>query len=237
MGPITRAMKKPLEQQKATELAISVLCDLTKEHCSMCEWEQDCSDNLLLFDPVFARSYISERCLWFINKQSTCAKCKLKLGEHLLDHHTLNSANKIDTNGESAIHKQCHNYKSDQTNNFSDQNKFDKLSSKDLIKIQQALCTSQGDKCLISANDSDGALKFNQRDEIVFIDNGLREPLLTIVNKLLCRQQLNFNQLTPPEQKLWNLFKKVKFVNFSQVKKTQCPNSATTGSHFQPNPK
>jgi hypothetical protein len=59
-GPITRAMKKLLEQQKATEMAISILCDLTKEHCSMCKWEQDCSDNPLLFDPVFARRYISE---------------------------------------------------------------------------------------------------------------------------------------------------------------------------------
>jgi hypothetical protein len=37
-GPITRAMKKLIEQQKATKLAISVLCDLTKEQCSMCEW-------------------------------------------------------------------------------------------------------------------------------------------------------------------------------------------------------
>jgi hypothetical protein len=29
-GPVTRAMKKPLEQQNATNLAISVLCDLSK---------------------------------------------------------------------------------------------------------------------------------------------------------------------------------------------------------------
>jgi hypothetical protein len=34
----------------------------------------------------------------------------------------------------------------------------------------------------------------------------LSEPLLHIANKLLGRQNLNFNQLTPPEQKLWNLF-------------------------------
>ncbi len=32
-GPITRAMKKWLDQQKETELAISVLCDLSKTHC------------------------------------------------------------------------------------------------------------------------------------------------------------------------------------------------------------
>jgi len=31
-------------------------------------------------------------------------------------------------------------------------------------------------------------------------------PLLHIANKLLGRQNLNFDQLTPPEQKLWNFF-------------------------------
>jgi hypothetical protein len=38
--------------------------------------------------------------------------------------------------------------------------------------------------------------------------------LLHISNKLLGRQNLNFDQLTTPEQKLWNLFEKVKFTNF-----------------------
>ena len=52
-GPVTRAMKKLLKQQNATNLAISVLCDLSKKHCSMCEWEQECSDNPLLFDPIY----------------------------------------------------------------------------------------------------------------------------------------------------------------------------------------
>jgi hypothetical protein len=85
-GPVTRAMKKLLEQQNATKLAISVLCDLTKQHCSTCEWEQECSDNPLLFNPDFARQYIAERKSWLINKQSMCAKCKLQLGEHLIDH-------------------------------------------------------------------------------------------------------------------------------------------------------
>jgi hypothetical protein len=46
--------KKLLEQQKATNLAISVLCDLTKTHCLMCDWEQECADNPLLFNPDFA---------------------------------------------------------------------------------------------------------------------------------------------------------------------------------------
>jgi len=51
----------------------------------MCEWEQECSDNPLLFDPIFATQYIKERQSWLINKQSMCAKCKLQLGEHLVD--------------------------------------------------------------------------------------------------------------------------------------------------------
>jgi hypothetical protein len=34
-GPVTHAKKKLLQQKDATELAISVLCDLTKQHCSM----------------------------------------------------------------------------------------------------------------------------------------------------------------------------------------------------------
>jgi hypothetical protein len=45
-------------------------------------------------------------------------------------------------------------------------------------------------------------------NEIFLIEEGLCEPLLTIANKLLGRQNLNFDQLTPPEQQLWNLFEK-----------------------------
>ncbi len=41
-GPVTRVLKKLLEQQNAMNLAISVLCDLSKKHYSMCEWEQEC---------------------------------------------------------------------------------------------------------------------------------------------------------------------------------------------------
>jgi hypothetical protein len=225
-GPIMRAMKKLMEQQKATELAISFLCDLTKEHCSMCEWEHDCSDNPLLLDPVFARCYISERCSWFIYRQTTCAKCKLKLGEHLLDHQVQHSANKIDTSSDNAIHKQCYNYKSAQTNNFNDKCKFNDFTTKDLSQLQNSLCANQNsDKNLISAKDNADAPEFNQSDEIFLIDNGLFEPMLSIAKKLLGRQHLNFDQLTPPEQQLWNLFKKVTLMNFSQDKKTQCHSS------------
>ena len=71
-GPVTRAMKKLLEQQKTTNLVISVLCVLTKTHCSTCEKEQECSDNPLLFNPDFACQFIKERKSWLINKQSMC---------------------------------------------------------------------------------------------------------------------------------------------------------------------
>ncbi len=75
-GFITRAMKKLLEQQKTIEMAINVLCDLSKTHCSMCEWEQECSDNPHLFNQALARQYIKESKSWLINKQSMCPKCK-----------------------------------------------------------------------------------------------------------------------------------------------------------------
>ncbi len=56
--------------------------------------------------------------------------------------------------------------------------------------------------------------QFNQSDEIFLIDNGLCEPLLSIANKLLGKQCLNFDQLTPPEQQLWNLFEKSDIFEF-----------------------
>jgi len=125
-GPVTRAMKKLIQQKEATEMAISILCDLTKQHCSMCEWEQECSDNPLLFDPVFAQRYISERKSWLINKESMCAKCKLQLGKHLIDHNAQNAANLISA-------------ASDSLQNLLSKLFFDEAISKDLIKIQKMI--------------------------------------------------------------------------------------------------
>jgi hypothetical protein len=71
-GPVTRAIKKLMDHKNAAQLAINVLCDLSKKHCAMCEWEQECSDNPLLFDPIFACQYIKECQSWLINKQSMC---------------------------------------------------------------------------------------------------------------------------------------------------------------------
>jgi len=60
--PVTRAMKKLMDHKNAAQLAINVLCNLSKQHCAMCEWEQDCSNN--------PRQYIKECNYWLINKQS-----------------------------------------------------------------------------------------------------------------------------------------------------------------------
>jgi hypothetical protein len=159
---MTRAMKKLLEQQKATNLAISVLCDLSKTHCSMCEWEQECSDNPLLFDPFFARQYIKERQSWLINKQPTCEKCKLQLGEHysqkvatLFTEHKNNVHSKMEMPENEAasnsIHQQCHDFSnSDEipitksnAEVFTDNFPFQELNSKELIKKQHDLCVAQ----------------------------------------------------------------------------------------------
>ena len=73
--------------------------------------------------------------------------------------------------------------------------------------IQNALCEKNN---LINAKNEQ-SVTANQNlisadNEINLINETLHEPLLHIGNKLLGRQNLNFEQLTPPEQKLWNLF-------------------------------
>ncbi len=61
---------------------------------------------------------------------------------------------------------------------------------------------------------------FNQNEEIksdgdiFLINETLREPLMHIANKLLGRQRLSFEQLTPPEQQLWSLFEKSDIFEF-----------------------
>ncbi len=51
----------------------------------------------------------------------------------------------------------------------------------------------------------------------------MRAPLLTIANKLLGRQRLNFDQLTSPEQQLWNLFEKSDIYEFLTGEKDTVP--------------
>ncbi len=125
-GPVTRAMRKFLLQKEATEMAINMLCDPSKKHCSMCEWEQEFSDNPLLFDPVFAKRYIAERKSWLINKQSMCARCKLQFGEHLIKQNVQNAANLISAT-------------SDSLQNLITKKFFDEATSKELLQIQKLI--------------------------------------------------------------------------------------------------
>jgi hypothetical protein len=135
----------------------------------------------------------------------------------------------------SSIHQQCHDFsnndeipisKSD-AKVFIDNFPFQELNSKELIEKQNELPNAQN---LINSNDE--APAFNQNlinDEIIsdgeifLINVALREPLMHIANKLLGRQRLNFEQLTPPEQELWSLFEKSDIFKFLTGQKDTVP--------------
>jgi hypothetical protein len=61
-----------------------------------------------------------------------CTKCKLQLGEHLIDNQTANAS--------SSIHQQCHDFQqyenlpNSNNENFSDNFPFQELNSKELIE-------------------------------------------------------------------------------------------------------
>jgi hypothetical protein len=219
---MTRAMKKLLDHKNAAQLAINDLCDLSKKHCAMCEWEQECSDNPLLFDPNFARQFIKECQSWLINKQSMCAKCKLQLGEHLADNQVQN-----DPPTSSSIHQKCHHV--NQNSNSSeisdtDAFPFQKFNSKELIIIQNTL--HEKDNLINAKNEqsvTDNQNLVKADNEINLINETLGEPLLHIANKILGRQNLNFEQFTPPEQKLWNLFENSDIYKFLTGEKDTIP--------------
>ncbi len=144
------------------------------------------------------------------------------MGEHLLDNQAASSS----------IHQQCNDFlnsdkipiaKRDEkhfTNNFP----FQELNSAELLTKQNELRHAQN---LI--NEQREACEFNKKDEIksdgeiFLINEALREPLMHIANKLLGRQRLSFEQLTPPEQKLWSLFEKSDIFEFLTGQKDTVP--------------
>jgi len=65
-------------------------------------------------------------------------------------------------------------------------------------------------------------------NEIFLIEEDLPEPSLSIANKLLGRQNLNFDQLTSPEQELWKLFKNREIYKFLSGEKDTVPQFDTT---------
>jgi hypothetical protein len=155
-----------------------------------------------------------------------CAKCKLQLGEHLIDNQTANASN--------CIHQQCHDFQSNEkvtksdNNDFLDNFPFQELNSKELIAKQNKMRQMQN---LIK--NADNVQTFNTNlisdneikngGDIFLINETLREPLLHIAKKLLGRQCLNFDQLTPAEQKLWSLFENSDIYEFLTGEKDTVP--------------
>jgi hypothetical protein len=64
------------------------------------------------------------------------AKCKLKLGEHLLDHQAQNNTNGVTLSDYCAINRQCHDCKIDTVEKLIDKPQFDNFTVNDLIKLQ-----------------------------------------------------------------------------------------------------
>jgi hypothetical protein len=179
-GPVTRAMKKLMDHKNAVQLNINVLCDLSKKHCAMCEWEQECSDNPLLLDPIFACQYIKECQAWLINKQSVCAKCKLQLGQRIVDNQAQNAAP-----ASNSIHQQCNHFNKPGNYSEKDAFPFQNFNSQELIDIQNSLCNANN---LINVRKSDSSDQVNQHhnsddlintmdNEIFLINDELRVPL------------------------------------------------------------
>jgi hypothetical protein len=186
------------------QLNLPLTCCVTyPKNIAPSEWEQECSDNPLLFNQNFARQYIKECKSWLIKKQSMCAKCKLQLGEHLLD-------NQNEAPTSNSIHQQCHHFNpeahSDSDNDAQCDFPFQEFNSKELIQLQNMLRNEHlaGTHNLINSQNLINTTDY----EISLINEKLCEPLLHIANKLLGRQNLSFDQLTTPEQKLWNLLEK-----------------------------
>jgi hypothetical protein len=136
------------------------------------------------------------------------------LGEHLIPHQgpaqTNQMANSIQISKEtnSSVHCQCNDF---ELNN-------------DLINKGDQSDNLNDVQCKTNNNEiSPDNLIEKVEIEIFLIDENLRVPLLTIADKLLGKQNLNFEQLTPPEQKLWNLFKTSDIYEFLTGEKDTVP--------------
>jgi hypothetical protein len=151
-----------------------------------------------------------------------CTKCKLQFGQHLADNQAQN-----DAPASSSIHQQCHHFNQNSNtseNSDKDAFPFQEFNSKELIMIQNALREKNN---LINAKNEQSVTNnqnlINADNEINLINEMLCKPLLHIANKLLGRPNLNFDQLTPPEQKLWNLFENSDIYKFLTSEKDTIP--------------
>jgi hypothetical protein len=183
-GPDTRAMKKLFDHKHAAQLAINVLCDLSKKHCAMCEWELECSDNPLLFYPIFACQYIKERQSWLINKQSVWAKCKVQLGQHIVANQAQNNAPASNN-----IHQQCNHFNKSDNCSDKDAFPFQNFNSKELINIQN---TQRNSNNLINTDNSASGEQFNQRHNSENLINTMDNEIMKSCACHCCTLPTNF---------------------------------------------
>jgi hypothetical protein len=143
-----------------------------------------------------------------------CAKCKLQLGEHLINHKVQNAANLISDSSDSLQY-------------LITQDFFDEATSKDLIKIQEMISEAR------KTNDNLINAQSKQPVDEIF----LNEPLLNVANKRLGRQCLNFKQLTPAEPELWNKLEKSEIYDFLTGEKDTVPEYCSNCLTFSDTPK
>jgi hypothetical protein len=160
-----------------------------------------------------------------------CARCKLQFGEHLIEQNTQNATNLIST-------------ASDSLQNLITKQFFDEATSKYLLHIQNlikearlASDTPSNSENLISAPKDTEHLINAQQNDVFLINEGLREPLLNVANKLLGRQHLNFDQLTASEQELWTKFKTSDIYQFLTGESDTVPEFCHNWFSFSAKPK
>ena len=176
----------------------------------MCEWEQECSDNPLLFNPIFAKQYIKERQSWLINKQPMCEKCKLQIEKHysqnvstLFKEQNINIDSKTETQNVSKLFKeQKINVDSKtETQNVSTLFKQQKINvdSKTEMPANKAAPNSIHQQCHDFSNSD--KIPIATSDANVFTDNFPfqelnSQELIKMQNELRAKQKLINSQET-----------------------------------------
>jgi len=164
-----------------------------------------------------------------------CARCKLQFGKHLIEQNAQNAANLIRAAEESL-------------QNFITKQFFDEATSKDLLQIQKLISdtsnasdnlfnTQSNSENLISMHKNSENLINTQSNDIFLISESLPKPLLNVENKLLGRQHLNFEQITPSEQNLWTKFETSDIYEFLTGESNTVPEFCYNWLTFSAKPK
>jgi hypothetical protein len=68
-----------------------------------------------------------------------CSKCKLQLGQHLIDNQVQNDNATSNISSSGSIHQQCHEFNLKNSSSKKDAQNFDTISTAELIKLQNQL--------------------------------------------------------------------------------------------------